>query len=164
MSLQSARLEEHEDLFLVGLAWQGTFSEARKGNIHEVIQKMKSLLGGEFRELYGISIHNIEEGLTHYSAVLADHKPKHLPDELEWLEIPAHTYFVGKHEGKTDVEATYQEVALEIENRNYEPYMTADFPVFDPLPFKIEIFDLEQDINGESEFEIRIPVVRKMMD
>lgn len=164
MSLQSARLEEHEDLFLIGLAWQGTFTEARKGNLLNVIKKMRSFLGEEFTELYGISIHNIEEGFTHYSAVLADYKPKTLPDELEWLEIPAHTYFVGKHEGKTNVEATYKEVAAEIKKRHYEPYMTANFPVFDPLPFKMEVFDLKHEINEESEFEIRIPVVQTITD
>ncbi len=44
--------------------------------------------------------------------------------------------------------------------KNYKPYITANNPVFDPLPFKLEVYTKQG--SDETNIEIRIPVVKEL--
>lgn len=81
------------------------------------------------KTFYGISVHNIEDGITHYSVIPVEQKYPHLQEPLEWIEVPAHTYFVAEHIQDTDISESYEEIARAIQEKNYKPYITANNPV-----------------------------------
>lgn len=89
-----------------------------------------------------------------------EQKYPHLQEPLEWIEVPAHTYFVAEHIQDTDISESYEEIARAIQEKNYKPYITANNPVFDPLPFKLEVYTKQR--SNEANIEIRIPVVKEL--
>ncbi|WP_163652261.1 effector binding domain-containing protein [Listeria sp. PSOL-1] len=164
MAITDLRFEEHEALFMIALVWQGKSLEAFHEKANKLIQEVKTLTEDtvDVDQLFNISVHNIEDGITYYSAFQASKKPRSLPEDMEWLEIPPQTYFVANHVAGTNREESYDEISRQIKERGYVPYITADFPVFDPLPFKIEIHYLNGKISKQEAYEIRIPVIKKL--
>lgn len=69
------------------------------------------------KNFYGISVHNIEDGITHYSAIPVEQKYSNLKEPLEWIEVPAHTYFVAEHIQDTDIGESYEEIARAIQEK-----------------------------------------------
>ncbi|WP_099223353.1 effector binding domain-containing protein [Listeria costaricensis] len=166
MAVRDIHFEVHEQIFLIAFVWQGTYEEAKREKVRallEEIDKQQELKEISQQDaLYSISVHNMEEGFTHYAAVEANRKPKKLPQGLEWLEVPAHTYLVAEHIGSTSIAESYQTLAEEIHKRNYEPYVTAESPIFDPLPIKIERYPRPVEENSQQNYWIRIPVIKKL--
>ncbi|EUJ43222.1 GyrI-like domain-containing protein [Paenilisteria rocourtiae] len=168
MALSAARFEEHEGFTALAFVWKGTFEEAFHGEVHKTIKRIQSWAESQEslkhdKTLLGMSVHNLEDGFTYYSAVKANWKPENVPDDMEWIEIPAHTYFVCDHVAGTDINETYKEVAERIAARDYRPYITVEYPVFDELPFKIEVYDSEIDLpRNQQGFHIMIPIVKHL--
>ncbi|EUJ25118.1 transcription activator [Listeria grandensis FSL F6-0971] len=167
MALSAARFEEHEGFTAVAFVWQGTFEEAFHGEVHKTIKKMQTWAKEQEslkqdNALLGLSVHNLEDGFSYYSAVKANWKPENVPADMEWIEVPAHTYFVCDHIAGTDINETYKEVAERIKARDYRPYITVEYPVFDELPFKIEVYDKIDAPRTEQGFHIMIPVVKHL--
>ncbi|WP_239256981.1 GyrI-like domain-containing protein [Listeria ilorinensis] len=169
MAVRDIHFEVHEQVFLVALVWQGTYEEEKNDKIRTLVEEMNKRQ--ELKDIslqdafYSISVHNMEDGYTYYAAVEAIQKPKNLPQGMEWLEVPAHTYLVAEHLGMTSITESYASLAEEIRKRNYEPYVTAENPIFDPLPIKIERYSRcpqPDEASGKQNYSIRIPVVKKL--
>ncbi|MBC1885458.1 effector binding domain-containing protein [Listeria seeligeri] len=165
MALKSKRLEEWEGFTGIAVVQQGQETEDFRSEIKLAFRQMLYLAQelddfSEQKEVYGISIHNIEDGLTHYSVLPVEQKYPELKEPLEWIEVPAHTYFVAEHIQGTDLNESYHEMAEAIREKKYKPYITANNPIFDPLPFKLEVYS--RDDNQVVSVEIRIPVIKEL--
>ncbi|MBC1546257.1 AraC family transcriptional regulator [Listeria sp. FSL L7-1435] len=165
MAIRLKRLEEWEGFTGIALVREGLKTEALHTEIRKTFQEMLQLAQNldDFSEqetFYGISVHNIEDGITHYSVIPVEQKYPNLKEPLEWIEVPAHTYFVAEHIPDTDITESYEEIARAIQEKNYKPYITANNPVFDPLPFKLELYTKNED--AKANIEIRIPVVKEL--
>ncbi|MDS9999336.1 effector binding domain-containing protein [Listeria cossartiae subsp. cayugensis] len=165
MAIRLKRLEEWEGFTGIALVQEGLKTEALHTEIRKTFQEMLQLAQdlddfSEQETFYGISVHNIEDGITHYSVIPVEQKYPNLKEPLEWIEVPAHTYFVAEHIPDTDIIESYEEIARAIQEKNYKPYITANNPVFDPLPFKLELYTKNAD--DKASVEIRIPVVKEL--
>ncbi|EAE2900071.1 AraC family transcriptional regulator [Listeria monocytogenes] len=165
MAIRLKRLEEWGGFTGIALVREGLKAEALHTEIKtafkEILQLARELDDFSKQKIfYGISVHNIEDGITHYSAIPVEQKYSNLKEPLEWIEVPAHTYFVAEHIQDTDIGESYEEIARAIQEKNYKPYITANNPVFDPLPFKLEVYTKQG--SDETNIEIRIPVVKEL--
>ncbi|MBC2182511.1 AraC family transcriptional regulator [Listeria sp. FSL L7-0233] len=165
MAIRLKRLEEWEGFTGIALVREGLKTEALHTEIRKTFQEMLQLAQdvddfSKQETFYGISVHNIEDGITHYSVIPVEQKYPNLKEPLEWIEVPAHTYFVAEHIPDTDITESYEEIARAIQEKNYKPYITANNPVFDPLPFKLELYTKNEDTKAN--IEIRIPVVKEL--
>ncbi|MBC1483032.1 AraC family transcriptional regulator [Listeria sp. FSL L7-1509] len=165
MAIKSKRLEEWEGFTGIALVRQGLETEAFRAEVKLAFRQMLHLAEelddfSEQKIVYGISVHNIEDGLTHYAVLPVEQKYTELKDPLEWIEVPAHTYFVAEHIPETDLNESYQQIANAIKEKKYKPYITANNPIFDPLPFKLEVYSKE--VGQITNIEIRIPVIKEL--
>lgn len=122
MAIRLKRLEEWEGFTGIALVREGLKTEALHTEIKTAFKEMLQLA----RELddfskqkifYGISVHNIEDGITHYSVIPVEQKYSNLKEPLEWIEVPAHTYFVAEHIQDTDIGESYEEIARAIQEK-----------------------------------------------
>ncbi|MBC2261003.1 AraC family transcriptional regulator [Listeria sp. FSL L7-0091] len=165
MAIKLGRLEEWEGFTGIALVHEGLKTEAYHTKIKSAFKEMLELAQelddfSEIKQFYGISVHNIEDGITYYTAIPVEQKYANLKDPLEWIEVPAHTYFVAEHIARTDILESYEEIARAIQEKDYKPYITANNPVFDPLPFKLEVYTKNDEESAD--IEIRIPVVKEL--
>ncbi|EKF1959086.1 GyrI-like domain-containing protein [Listeria monocytogenes] len=165
MAIRLKRLEEWEGFTGIALVREGLKTEALHTEIKTAFKEMLQLARelddfSKQKTFYGISVHNIEDGITHYSVIPVEQKYPHLQEPLEWIEVPSHTYFVAEHIQDTDISESYEEIVRAIQEKNYKPYITANNPVFDPLPFKLEVYTKQG--SNEANIEIRIPVVKEL--
>ncbi|MBC1997544.1 effector binding domain-containing protein [Listeria marthii] len=165
MAIRLKRLEEWEGFTGIAFVREGLKTEALHTEIRSAFKEMLKLAQeladfSEQKTFYGISVHNIEDGITHYSVIPVEQKYPNLKEPLEWIEVPAHTYFVAEHISGTDIIESYEEIARAIQAKNYKPYITANNPVFDPLPFKLELYTIDE--SEKASIEIRIPVVKEL--
>ncbi|PZF90923.1 transcriptional regulator [Listeria ivanovii] len=165
MAIKAKRLEEWEGFTGIALVRQGPETEAFRSEVKLAFRQMLYLAQelddfSEQKIVYGISVHNIEDGLTHYSVLPVTQKYTEIKEQLEWVEVPAHTYFVAEHILGTDLNESYLQIAKAIQEKKYKPYITANNPIFDPLPFKLEVYSKEED--QVTNIEIRIPVIKEL--
>ncbi|ECQ6352713.1 TPA: effector binding domain-containing protein [Listeria innocua] len=165
MAIRLGRLEEWEGFTGIALVHEGLKTEAFHTGIKTAFKEMLRLAQelddfSDLEEVYGIFVHNIEDGITHYAVIPVEQKYPNLKEPLEWIEVPAHTYFVAEHIAETDILESYEEIARAIQQKEYKPYITANNPVFDPLPFKLEIYSKKGEESAD--MEIRIPVVKEL--
>ncbi|EAG7508862.1 AraC family transcriptional regulator [Listeria monocytogenes] len=122
MAIRLKRLEEWEGFTGIALVREGLKAEALHTEIKtafkEILQLARELDDFSKQKIfYGISVHNIEDGITHYSAIPVEQKYSNLKEPLEWIEVPAHTYFVAEHIQDTDIGESYEEIARAIQEK-----------------------------------------------
>ncbi|EAE3664120.1 effector binding domain-containing protein [Listeria monocytogenes] len=122
MAIRLKRLEEWEGFTGIALVREGLKTEALHTEIKTAFKEMLQLARelddfSKQKTFYGISVHNIEDGITHYSVIPVEQKYPHLQEPLEWIEVPAHTYFVAEHIQDTDISESYEEIARAIQEK-----------------------------------------------
>lgn len=122
MAIRLKRLEEWEGFTGIALVREGLKAEALHTEIKtafkEILQLARELDDFSKQKIfYGISVHNIEDGITHYSVIPVEQKYSNLKEPLEWIEVPAHTYFVAEHIQDTDIGESYEEIARAIQEK-----------------------------------------------
>lgn len=160
MAISSIRLEEQEGFSLLAKRKQENDSMIL-ADISQFAEENGPYIVTD--ELYHVVIHDLEEGLRDYYAVRIKHDLPEKPEEMEVLDVPSFTYFVAEHQADTPVEESYDHLQKHMETTKYRPYITAQSPLSDPFPLKIEILQKDGKIYTEtSKRDILIPVQKSL--
>lgn len=160
MAITSIRLEEQEGFALLA-------KQTEENDLTLLLELSKyreeqaAFVGTD--ELYHVVIQDLEEGVRNYYALRVKHDLPKVPEEMEILEVPAFTYFVANHQEGTSLVESYEIIQKRMENTKYRPYITAQSPLSDPFPLKIEkIKGTSAPYTQNSTREIFIPVQKQL--
>ncbi|WP_280771391.1 GyrI-like domain-containing protein [Salipaludibacillus daqingensis] len=153
-----------KERIVVGLVWEGTYQEASRGDIHQIIEAAKTRMD-EIKyktnesELIGISIHDRRGGFIHYVGWEVD-SCEEIPHGMTSNVLPEGMYLISRHKQEKKMETTYEEIKQAIQDKKLTPLKPEEVDAYDPLPIKVELHSLETVLKGEKEFEIHIPVIK----
>jgi len=153
-----------KERFIVGLVWEGSFEEAEKGEIHQVIEDAKNRMNDieekvNESELIGVSIHDRRGGFIHYVGWEVV-KGTEIPAGMTSCVLPEATYLISRHKQSDEIGTTYTKIKQVIKEKNLTPLKPEEVDSYDELPIKVELHSLETVLKGEIEYEIHIPVIK----
>jgi predicted transcriptional regulator YdeE len=104
-----AKVVKKETFKAVGVKWIGTFEQAARGEIktfhHEFLERKNQIKNAiEPENILGLSYHNTEHGFTYYLA-LEVKDTQSIPEEMEFITVPAYTFASLEYKGSAVHEA-----------------------------------------------------------
>ncbi len=104
-----AKLVNKEAFKAVGVKWTGTFEQAARGEIknfhHEFLNRRNEVKHAvDAENIIGLSYHITEHGFTYYLALEVEDRQS-IPDGMELITVPAHTFASLDYKGSAVHEA-----------------------------------------------------------
>lgn len=148
-----------ESFVAVGFKWEGTFAEARAGEIRDVQEELKRRLP-EIKHvtrpdiLLGLSNHDRPDGFTHYAVVEVEQIDE-VPTGMIQLSIPTLTYAKYEHKKGQNIEQSYTNLFAWIESKDYS--WNKD------IITHFEEYPMSQDsYTNDPEFAMMIPIITRI--
>ncbi|PYZ92027.1 hypothetical protein CR194_17690 [Salipaludibacillus keqinensis] len=153
-----------KERLIVGVQWEGTFEEAGKGKLREMIEEVKSRMTeikGKINEteFIGVSFHDRRGGFTQYAGWEVE-QGEEVPAGMARCVLPEGKYAIYKHDKNNQIKDTYTELVQIIEDKGLTPLKPEEVDLYDDLPIKIELYSLDKLLDEELECEIHIPVIK----
>ena len=106
----------------IGVKWYGTYEQAAKGEIRTAQQEFKNRIGEITNKvgtdtIIGLSYHNDANSFTYYLVVEAENLD-FIPEGMEGISVPAHTFVTASYEGE-QVHEAYSQLHSWIEQSGY---------------------------------------------
>jgi predicted transcriptional regulator YdeE len=142
----------------IGVRWQGTFQDARDGEIKRVMQQFYDQLGElpnkmDKTAILGISYHITENGFTYYICCKSDESSV-IPNQMEEISVPTLEYVTCEHDPSGDIADTYSAVYKWIGENDYQENEEIDLKHLEVYPADYE------PMNEPPRLTIHIPVTR----
>ncbi|MBL4952887.1 GyrI-like domain-containing protein [Neobacillus sp. OS1-32] len=145
------RIVEKEELKVVGISWNGTYSQAKIiPRLFDIMEKRLEEVPFQTKDPVLIApFHSRESEFTYYVTTPVE-EVKEVPEGMVGFSIPRKYYVRTTHlGGPEEVENTYLRLFNWMEEYGYEQ---------DHQALSLEIFPKQQNAAGNLQFEIYLPI------